>query len=217
MSVPYQFLLVGMPGRGKTMALRNMDAATTGYINMEGKPLPFLNKFTHYSTPNNWQECYQKLIEYAKNKDIEVVVLDSFSAYVDSVLQTARNTKKGFDIWNLYNEEIGKLQYIIKKYPKHIIVTGHYEWVETEEGAVEKRLAVKGKEWKGMLEKDYTVVQYADVSVKDNKREYWITLNSDGKSSAKTPPMFLLDGEEKMPNDYSVFIERVNNKLNDNK
>lgn len=217
MSVPYQFLLVGMPGRGKTMALRNMDAATTGYINMEGKPLPFLNKFTHYSTPNNWQECYQKLIEYAKDDTIKTVVLDSFSAYVDSVLQTARNTKKGFDIWNLYNEEIGKLQYIIKKYPKHIIVTGHYEWVETEEGAVEKRLAVKGKEWKGMLEKDYTVVQYADVSVKDNKREYWITLNSDGKSSAKTPPMFLLDGEEKMPNDYSVFIERVNNKLNDNK
>lgn len=216
MSVPYQFLLIGMPGRGKTMAFRNMDAATTGYINMEGKPLPFLNKFTHYSTPNNWQECYQKLIEFAKDDTIKIVILDSFSAYLDSVLQTARSTKKGFDIWNLYNEEIGKLQYIIKKYPKHIVVTGHYEWVETDEGAIEKRLATKGKEWKGMIEKDYTIVHYADTVTKDGKREYWITLNSDGKSSAKTPPMFLVEGEEKIPNDYKIFIERVNSKINDN-
>lgn len=143
--VPYQFLLIGMSGRGKTMAFRNMNPETTGFINMESKPLPFINKFKHYSTPNNWQECYQKLIEYAKDSTIEVIILDSFSAYVDSLLKTARDTKKGFDIWNYYNEEIGKLQYLIKKYPKHLIVTGHYEWVETEEGAVEKRLAVKGE------------------------------------------------------------------------
>jgi hypothetical protein len=212
--IPYQFLLIGMPGRGKTMALRNMNPETTGFINMESKPLPFVNKFKHYSTPSNWQECYQKLIEYAKDVTIEVVILDSFSAYVDSLLKTARDTKKGFDIWNYYNEEIGKLQYIIKKYPKHIVVLGHYEWVETEEGAVEKRLAVKGKEWKGMLEKDYTIVHYADVIIVDAKRNYFITLNSDGKSSAKTPPMFLEEGEEKIVNDYDLFIERVNDKLN---
>ena len=211
--VPYQFLLIGMPGRGKTMAFRNMNPETTGFINMESKPLPFINKFKHYSAPNNWQECYQKLIEYAKDSTIEVVILDSFSAYVDSLLKTARDTKKGFDIWNYYNEEIGKLQYLIKKYPKHLIVTGHYEWVETEEGAVEKRLAVKGKEWKGMLEKDYTIVNYADVSVKEGKREYFVTMNSDGKSSAKTPPMFLEEGEEKIVNDYNEFLVRVNDKL----
>jgi len=211
---PYQLLLVGMPGRGKTMALRSMNPETTGFINMESKPLPFINEFKHYSTPNNWQECYQKLIEYAKDSTIDVVILDSFSAYVDSLLKTARDTKKGFDIWNYYNEEIGKLQYIIKKYPKHIIVTGHYEWVETEEGAVEKRLAVKGKEWKGMLEKDYTIVHYSDVTIVDGKRNYFITLNSDGKSSAKTPPMFLEEGEEKIVNDYNLFIERMNDKLN---
>lgn len=214
---PYQFLLIGMPGRGKTMSLRNLDATTTGFINMEGKPLPFENKFTHYSTPNNWQECYQKLIEFAKDDTIKVVVLDSFSAYVDSLLQTARSTKKGFDIWNFYNEKIGELQYIIKKFPKHLIVTGHYEWVETEEGAIEKRLAVKGKEWKGMLEKDYTIVNYAEVNIENGKRNYTTVFNSDGKSSAKTPPMFLEEGEEKIPNDYNIFIERVVNKLNDNK
>lgn len=216
MITPYQFLLIGMPGKGKTMSFRNMDPQTTGYINMEGKPLPFPNKFTHYSTPDNWQECYQKLIEFAKDDTISVVILDSFSAYVDSLLKYARSNKKGFDIWSLYNEKIGELQYIIKKYPKHIIVTGHYEWVTTAEGAVEKRLAVKGNEWKGMLEKDYTIVHFADVLFNDNKRSYWINLLTDGRDSAKTPPMFLEEGEDRIENDYSLFIKRVNDKLNNN-
>lgn len=100
-NTPYQFLLVGMPGRGKTMSLRNLNPETTGFINMENKPLPFINKFKFYSTPDNWQECYQKLIEYAKNPSIELVVLDSFSAYVDSLLKTARDTKKGSNVRSL--------------------------------------------------------------------------------------------------------------------
>lgn len=141
----YQFAIVGMSGKGKTMCFRNMNPEITGFINAENKPLPFINKFKHYSTPKDWQETYQKLIEFAKNPEITVVVLDSFSAYVDSLLKTAREIKKGFDVWNFYNEEIGKLMYIIKRYPKDIFVSAHYEWVETEEGAIEKRIAVKGK------------------------------------------------------------------------
>ena len=215
MTTAYQFALVGMSGKGKTMAFRNMNTETTGFVNMESKPLPFLNNFKHYSTPNNWQECYQKLIEYAKDSSIEVVILDSFSSYIDSVLKTARDTKRGFDIWNFYNEEIGKLLYLVRKYPKYIVVTAHYEWVETEEGAVEKRVMVKGKEWKGMIEKEFTMVHYADMNVTDKKRNYYITLNSDGKSSAKTPPMFLdTEDQERIENDYSPFIIKVNEILN---
>lgn len=70
------------------------------------------------------------------------------------------------------------------------------------------------KEWKGMLEKDYTIVNYADMIVKEGKREYFIAMNGDGKSSAKTPPMFLEEGEEKIANDYNAFLVRVNDKLN---
>lgn len=212
---PYQIALVGMSGRGKTMAFRNLDPETTGFINMESKPLPFINNYKFYSAPNNWQECYQKLIEYAKEDTIKVVVLDSFSAYIDSLIKQARETKRGFDIWNYYNEEIGKLLFAIKKFPKHIIVSAHYEWVETEAGAVEKRIMVKGKEWKGMIEKDFTIVHYADMKLEDKKRVYTIALNSDGTSSAKTPPMFIKDDEDTITNDYNIFIERMDDKLND--
>ena len=211
----YQFALVGMSGKGKTMAFRDMNTETTGFVNMESKPLPFINKFKYYSTPDTWQECYQKLIEYAKNKSIEVVILDSFSAYVDSLLKTARETKKGFDIWNFYNEEIGKLLFMIKKFPKHIIVTAHYEWVETEQGAIEKRITVKGKEWKGLIEKEFTLVHYVDMKIENEKRNYFIELHSDGTSSGKTPPMFVEENEERIANNYAPFIERVEKKLSE--
>ena len=214
---PYQIALVGMSGRGKTMAFRNMNPKTTGFINMESKPLPFINNFEYYCTPSNWQEAYQKLIEYAKNDKITEVVLDSFSAYTESLLKNFRETKKGFDIWSAYNEEIGKLLYIIKKYPKDIITTAHYEWVEDEGGAVEKRIMVKAKEWKGMVEKEFTVVNYADLRMVDGKPHYYIQLNSDGKSSAKTPPMFVEDNKNEIDNDINAFLQNLRNVLNNNK
>jgi len=212
----YQVAIVGMSGKGKTMSFRNMNPETCGFINVESKPLPFANKFKYYSTPKDWIETYQKLIEFAKDPNITEVVLDSFSAYAESLLKTAREIKKNFDIWNMYNEEIGKLMYIIRRYPKDIFVTAHYEWVETEEGAVEKRIAVKGREWKGMVEKEFTIVHYADMKVTaDKKREYFLTLNSDGKSSAKTPPMFLIDeNEQESSNDANAFLARLRNSNN---
>lgn len=95
-TTPYQIAIVGMSGKGKTMAFRNMNPKTCGYINAECKPLPFVNKFSNYKTPKTWQETYDTLIEYYKKDDITEVVLDSFSAYVDSLLKTAREKFKGF-------------------------------------------------------------------------------------------------------------------------
>jgi|GEM_PF-6297844 hypothetical protein len=72
------------------------------------------------------------------------------------------------------------------------------------------------KEWKGLIESNFTIVHYADMKITaEKKREYFIVLNSDGKSSAKTPPMFLKDEmEQEMPNDANSFLERVNEVLN---
>src|SRR6056297_2898765 len=163
-TTPYQIAIVGPSGKGKTMAFRNMNPETTGFINMEGKPLPFLNKFKNYSVPNTWQECYQKLIEYAKDSSITEVVLDSFSAYVDSLLSVARSTKKNYEIWNMYNDEIGKLLYLITKYPKDILITGHSSNIETDAGVEERRIAVKGKEMNyAGVESKFTIVLIVDV------------------------------------------------------
>lgn len=218
MNIPYQIAIVAPSGKGKTMSFRNMNPNTCGMINSESKPLPFINKFKHYCTPSTWQETYQKLIEYGKNVEITEVVLDSFSAYTDSLLKTARETKKGFDVWNMYNEEIGKLLFLIKKYPKDIIVTGHSANVETETGVMERRMAVKGNEWnKTGVEKEFTIVAYADIMRQDGKRDFVLNLLSDGITSAKTPPIFLPEGKEVIPNDCNEFLSHIRNILSNSK
>jgi len=213
---PYQIAIVGMSGKGKTMAFRNMSIETCGYINAECKPLPFVNKFKHYSIPKTWQETYQELIKYAKDDTITEVVLDSFSEYVDSLLKTARDKFKNFEIWNFYNDEIGKLLFLIKHYPKDIFVIAHSANIEDENGVSERRIAVKGNEHnKAGIEKTFTIVHFADVKLVDGaKRKYILHLSSDGKTSAKTPPMFMNEGEETIPNDCNEFLKRLRKILN---
>lgn len=205
----YNIAIVGSSGRGKTYSLRNLDPETTGFINIAAKPLPFKNNFKHYCMPKDWSEAYNKLVEYAKNDDIKIVVLEDFSEYMDSVLKTAREIKKGYDIWNYYNQKIGELNYIIKRYPKDIIVTAHTDKVEIDGGITEERMFVKGKEWKGDVEKDYTIVLYADTKISDNQtRDYYFRLNTDGVINAKTPPD-LFEGQETIPNDAGKVLEEI--------
>ena len=140
----YKVLLVSLSGKGKTYSSRNLDPNTTGFINVENKPLPFKNNFKYHKRCSTYQEAYNTIIEYGKNPEIKVIFFDSFSAYIDLLLADCRNIKKGFDIWNMYNEEIGKLLTLIKKVPKEMFVTAHYEILNIE-GDPEKRTKVKGE------------------------------------------------------------------------
>ena len=106
--IPYKFLLVGPSGRGKTYSFRNMDKERTLFINVENKPLPFLPGFTNTIIPQNSSEVLAALSAGSTNPNIDAIIVDSFSAYVDLLLSEARITKRGFDIWNHYNENIGK-------------------------------------------------------------------------------------------------------------
>lgn len=211
----YNIAIIGDSGKGKTYSFRNMDPETTGIINLEGKPLPFKNKFKYYSKPSDWNNAYQKLIEYAKNDEIKCVVFESFSAYIDSLLSTAREIKKGYDIFQFYNGKIGELLYALKRYPKDIFVTAHTESLQSGGDVEKERMLVKGNEWKGAVEKDFTIVLYSDVDIKDNKeRDYHFVLNSDGRTSAKTPPI-LFEGEDRIPNDANEVIKELDEKLNE--
>lgn len=139
----YKVLILSQPGKGKTYSTRNLNPATTGYVNCEEKPLPFKNQFKYYTEPRNYKEAYNSIIEFGKNDEIDSIVVDSFSAYFEFVLIEARATKKNFDIWNLYNAEIQKLMMLIKRCPKHMFIFGHEEYINTE-GSQEKRAKVKG-------------------------------------------------------------------------
>ncbi len=138
----FKVLLVASSGKGKTYTARDLDPRSTGFINAENKPTPFKTKFDNHVRPAKYSDVYNTLIEYGKNENIDTIYVDSFSAYTDSILREARKTKKGFDIWSMYNDEIGKFLELIKSCPKHVFVTAHYEILGVE-GNMEKRVKVK--------------------------------------------------------------------------
>lgn len=206
----YKVLLVGMSGKGKTYTFRNLDPNTTGFINVENKPLPFKNNFKHYIKAPNYVDAYKALIEYGKDPEITSIVFDSFGAYMESVLSEARKTKKNFDVWNMYNEEIGKLFDMVKRVPKHIFISAHYEILGIE-GNMEKRVKIKGKEWEGQVEKEFTIVLYADsvLDMKLGRPEYFYHLYLDN-ASAKCPPDIFGGESFKIPNDAKIMLDKIN-------
>ena len=141
----YKILLVAQSGKGKTYSARNLDPATTGFINVENKPLPFKNNFKHIGKPKNVSGVYANIKTFAESNEIKIIFMDSLSAILDMILAEARATKKGFDVWNFYNEQVAGLLRLIKSVNKEMIITAHYEWVQDEGGAKERRTKTKGE------------------------------------------------------------------------
>lgn len=141
----YKVLLVAPSGSGKTMSSQNLDRDTTGFINVENKPLPFKGDFRFHTVPKTVKEITDTLIEMAKTPEITSIFMDSLSAVFDMVLLDCRKRFTGFEIWNNYNQTIQTLIDLIKRIPKEIFITAHYEMLGIE-GSLEKRVKVKGKE-----------------------------------------------------------------------
>lgn len=206
----YKILIVSQPGKGKTYSFRNMDSETTGFINVENKPLPFKNNFKYHGKPIARAGVFAAIKAYAENPTIKCIVIDSLSAAFDMILAEARLTKKGFDIWNYYNEQIASLIALIKSVEKEVFVTAHYEWIQDEVGAKERRVKIKGKEWEGILEKEFTIVFYSDRSfdAESKKVDAWFNLALEN-SSTKCPPDIFGEDTFKIPNDSKFVLDKI--------
>lgn len=204
----YKVLIISGSGKGKTYSFRNLNPDTTGFINVENKPLPFKNNFKYHTRCSSINDTNKVLKEYAENKDINLIVIDSLSAYMDMLLAVSRKTKKGYEIWNYYNESIGKFLNYIKTIQKEVFITGHYEWVQDENGAKDRRAKVKGKEWEGVIEKEFTIVLYVDSSFDGKRPKYYFnTVMED--SSAKCPPGIFGEEIYEIPNDSKLVFDKI--------
>lgn len=204
----YKVLLVSQSGKGKTYSFKNMNPETTGFVNVENKPLPFKNNFKFHARPLNTAQVKTALKEFADNPVIECIVFDSLSAYLDMLLAEARATKKGFDVWNQYNEEVGKFFNYLKSIQKEVFITAHYEWIQDEGGAKERRTKVKGKEWEGVIEKEFSVVLYVDNKFDGKTPTYQFNTIMEN-SSAKCPPDIFGSETSTIQNDCLVVLNAI--------
>lgn len=205
----YKILLTSQSGKGKTYSFRNMNPETTGFINIENKPLPFKNRFKYHLRPSTLLDVKMALKSCNDNSEITCIVIDSLSALFDIIVAEARATKKGFDIWNFQNDEIAKTLNYIKSIKKEVFLTAHYEWIQDEGGAKERRVKVKGKEFEGVIEKEFTIVLYGDRKMKeDGTVDAWFDLALEN-SSSKCPPDIFGEKIYKIPNDSNFVLEKI--------
>lgn len=202
-----KILYVGASGKGKTYSFRNMNENTTGFINVELKPLPFKKDFKYHAKPKKFEGVLKALDDYAKNPEIECIVIDSLSAAFEVLLKEARDIYTNWDVWNYYNKKIGELLNKIKTIEKEVFVTAHYEIIDIE-GETEKRVKVKGKEFEAMIEKEFTFVLYSQDKFKGDKAEYFFRLAGEGLS-AKCPPDVFGHDVIKVDNDSQVVLEKI--------
>ena len=207
----YKILLPGGSGKGKTMSARNMDKDKTLFMNIENKPLPFKGDFKNTTFPTTVQMVLDGIRDGSKDPTINSLFIDSFSAFLDLNMAEARATKKGFDIYNLYNENIGKFNDYVKKCKKEVFVTAHYEILQDEiSGTKERRVKVNGKQWEGMFEKDYTIVLYTESKPNPSGRpSHYFTLVNDGTTSAKCPPDIFGEDVLTIDNDCKLVFDKI--------
>lgn len=208
----YKILLIGASGRGKTFSFRNLPRDTTGFINVENKPYPFKGGFDKFIIPMTSQQVLDGIMKADQNPGIKVILIDSFSAYQDLLMAEARATKTGWAVMTHYNEHIGKFNNYVKQCNKPVIVTAHYELLGDELGlGKEKRAKVKGKEWEGFIEKDYTIVLYAESKIPAGQKmpQYFFSLYNDGTTSAKTPPDIFGPDILTIDNDCQLVLQKI--------
>src|ERR1044072_2126440 len=203
----HKICLVSSPGKGKTYSFRNMSESTTGFINAENKPLPIDNTFKYYAKPKKFAGAMKAIEDYNKNPEINCIVIDSMSEMFNMLLEEMRANFRGFDVWDNYNKGVTKFMNLIKSVEKEMILTAHYEILNIE-GEPEKRIKTKGKEWEGMIEKEFTIVLYADNKFENEKPKYFFKLAAEG-TSAKCPPKIFGEDVYKIANDSQVLLEKV--------
>lgn len=212
--------IVGPSGSGKSTSLRNLDPATTVLYDLELKGFPFRNTFPNTRSIKTLTEFKAGLESDLKNTDIKVIVIDSFTKFTEVVLEVARQTQKGYDIWSYYSQAIGKMLTSCKNDRVTIVFTAIDEIVSLngEEGSSSnvRRIKVSGKEWEGKIEKEFLIVFYTCIKRdKDGKLMYMYQTNTEGICSAKSPmEMFR---EMFIPNDLNAALGVVKKYYEPNK
>jgi len=206
--------IVGHSGSGKSTSLRNLDPETTYILDLERKGFPFRNANRFNIVPVENANAFPRMLAQVLKEDkCEIVVVESFTKYVEQVNTLATNSFKGYDIWSFYNRTIRNMLDSIKNDKATIIFTAVDDIVKipqiTGGESSHRRVKVQGKVHEGAVEKEFLMVLFTEVrkNEKTEEMEYFFQTNTDGVTSAKTP-MGMFD-KQLIPNDIVEVLKKV--------
>ncbi len=207
-------LIIGDSGSGKSTSYRKMDPTKTCIIDTEQKGFPFKEQFSNVKYPSNIKEFMDTLDAVKKDTSVKYVVIDSITEALRMALKNARETEKGYDIFNKYAATIAVLMRRFKSKEQIFIVYAHPEHINRMSSTgtqASSRVAsvLQGKEWEGKLESQFLVTLFTDIKADEAKDEnkYGFLTNSDGVSSAKSPADMFKD--KRIPNDLSKVMAAI--------
>lgn len=188
-------LILGESGTGKSASLRNFKAEEIKVINVEGKPLPFKNKFETFSSDN-----YVKILKDIQACSKPVIVIDD-AQYLMANEFMRRATERGYDkfteiaqnFWNLVNK--------VKELKKDQIVY-FLAHIERDQNGNEKIKTI-GK----LLDEKITVEGMFTIVLKTNVTDgvYTFLTQNSGHDTVKSPigmfKTFAIDNDLKYVDD----------------
>lgn len=207
--------IVGQSGTGKSYLSKTADPLTTGYINVERKPLPYRQQTTYkfLGQPKNWAGFKKNLEDYGNNPEVKTIIIDSQTMAFNVLIREMGNNFTGFDVYKNYNRQVYEYLELMKNIQKDIIVISHDELVKLNEGDKVQRMATHGKEFEGKIEQHYSVVLYTGTRIKDNKPQYFLRTFEEDTSTKVPEGMFSADGYGEtpleIPNDAKFIFDSV--------
>ena len=206
--------VVGTSGSGKSYIAKTLDTETTGYVNVERKPLPFKleKQFKYHGKPKTWAGYIQCIKDYAANPEVKTMFLDSQTAALDILNREMQTNFTGWDIPKYYARAVYEYLELMKGIEKDMIILSHDELVKLDDKSSQKRMVVHNKEYEGKLERQYTCVLYTGTKISNGKPQYFLkTFELD--SSSKTPEGLFPDKDGQnlleIPNDGAYIFKCV--------
>lgn len=200
--------VVGQSGSGKSYLSKTADRATTGFINVERKPLPYkVEPFKFQGNPKTWAGFMKNLSDYIANPAIKQIIIDSQTMAFE-LLNT--EMKKNFSNWDVsknYNTQVTEYLTVMKEAEKDIIIIAHDEILKVDDGSKQKRMFVHNKEHEGKIERHYTIVLYTGKKITDGKPEFFLRTFEEDTSTKVPEGMF--GGAIEIPNDAAVIFGEV--------
>lgn len=206
--------IMGESGSGKTTAMRNLDPATTFYIDCDKKGLSWkgwrdqyaFNKKNYQATDTvgTVQLLMKKISEEESMKHIKVIVIDTLNGLMIAD-EVRRMKEKGYDKWQDLAQCVWQLLDSLYTFRDDltIIIICHSQTQKEDDGYTFTRIKTSGKKLDKLnVESKLTTVLYA--TCKDGR--YIFKTHSDN-STAKTP-MGAFE-EDEIDNDITKVLEAL--------